>query len=154
MLDLKKVKNASLFPLVSELLEQGQEVRLTIAGNSMYPFLRHGVDSVEFAKVDFAQINKGDIVLIKREDGSYVMHRVCRKEKDHFFMVGDAQQWIEGPLYPEQLIAVVIALWRRDRRILCSDFKIRLAAMLWLKLRPYRLRIIRVYSKLKAIFKS
>ena len=70
---------------------------------SMYPFLREDKDKVELAMTSFSCIKKGDVVLIKRESGEYVLHRVLKKSMDHFYIVGDAQQWIEGPLLPEQL---------------------------------------------------
>lgn len=152
MKDIKMVKAASIFPLISDILEQGQSTRITVSGNSMYPFLRDGIDSVEFSRGSFEDIVRGDIVLIKRTDGYYVMHRVCRKKADCFYMVGDAQQWIEGPLYPEQLIAVVSAIWRKDHCIPCSKWWLKLLANIWLTLRPCRYFILRVYRKLRKIF--
>ncbi|MCG1024351.1 S24/S26 family peptidase [Dehalobacter sp.] len=152
MSGVKRVKAANLFPLVSDLLEKGQSVRLSVSGDSMYPFLRDGVDSVEFSVGTFENLKRGDTVLIRRTNGYYVMHRVCRKKADCFYMVGDAQQWIEGPLYPEQLIAVVSAIWRKDHCIPCSKWWLKLLANIWLTLRPCRYFILRVYRKLRKIF--
>lgn len=154
MFDIKKVKAAKLFPLVSELLEQGQNIRLSVSGHSMYPFLREGVDSVEFAQGSFKDVARGDIVLIKRTSGYYVMHRILSKKEDCFFMVGDAQQWIEGPLYPEQIIAVVSAIWRKEKRIPCCNCWLRILAGLWLFLRPRRYFILKVYRKMRKIIKT
>jgi len=74
---IKTVKSASLFPFVIELLEQGHYVKMPVSGNSMYPLLRDGKDSVEFVPCNFETISKGDIVLVQRKDGRFVMHRVC-----------------------------------------------------------------------------
>lgn len=153
MYEVKKIKANGLFPLVSDLLDQGQSVRLPVSGNSMYPFLRDGIDSVEFSRGSFADIKRGDIVLIRRTAGAYVMHRVIRKKADCFFMVGDAQQWIEGPLYPDQLISVVTAIWREDKRISCSDIRLKLLAGIWLILRPKRYFIMKVYRKICKIIR-
>ncbi|MFZ3371681.1 MAG: S24/S26 family peptidase, partial [Desulfitobacteriaceae bacterium] len=120
---------------------------------SMYPFLRDEIDSVELAKVSFKQISRGDIVMIRRTDGSYVMHRVFKKNEDCFYMVGDAQQWIEGPLYSNQLVAVVTAVWRQDMYISCSNKWWRLLSWIWLCLRPFRFHIIRVNSKVRKLLK-
>lgn len=144
-----KVKAASIFPFINELLEQGQSIKIPVSGNSMNPFLHDCSDSVELTKGSFHQLSRGDIVLIKRTDGYYVMHRVYKKKRECFYMIGDAQQWIEGPLYPEQLIAVVTAIWRKDKRIPCSNKWLRLLSWLWLCLRPYRLFIFWVYNKVK-----
>lgn len=153
MCEIRKVKAASLFPLISELLEHGQNSRIAVSGGSMYPFLRDRIDSVEFTKGSFEQLTKGDIVLIQRANGCYVLHRVYSKKKECFFMVGDAQQCIEGPLYPEQLLAVVTAIWRKDKRIACSKMWWRLLSGLWLYLRPFRYSILRVYRKIRKLLK-
>ncbi len=149
--EIRKVKAASLFPLISELFEHGQNSRIAVSGGSMYPFLRDRIDSVEFAKGSFDQLARGDIVLIQRTDGCYVLHRTYKKKKDCFFMVGDAQQWIEGPLYPEQLLAVVTVIWRKDKRIACSNMWWRLLSGLWLYLRPFRYSILKVYRRIRKL---
>jgi len=148
---VKKVKADGLFPVVLDLLSQGQDVRLPVSGSSMVPFLRDAIDSVEFSQGSFDQIKRGDIVLIRRMNSYYVMHRVLKKKKDHFFMVGDAQQWIEGPLYPEQIIAVVPAIWRKDKRIPCSDLRLKTLVHIWLILRPCRYFIMKVYRKIRKL---
>lgn len=144
-----KAAAASIFPLITELFEHGKNSRIAVSGSSMYPFLRDRIDSVELTKGSFERLSVGDIVLIKRTDGSYVMHRIYKTKKDCFFMVGDAQQWIEGPLYPEQLIAVVTAVWRHEKRILCSNRWWRLLSGFWLNLLPFRHLIFYVYRKIR-----
>lgn len=153
MYGIKKVKANGLFPLVSDLLENGQDVRLPVTGDSMYPFLRDSIDSVEFAKGSFEDVSRGDIVLIQRTTGAYVMHRILLKKADCFYMVGDAQQWIEGPLYPDQIIAVVSAIWRKERRISCSNNWLRCLSKTWLLLRPFRYFILRCFRVLTRILK-
>jgi hypothetical protein len=151
MVEIMKIQAASLFPLVSEMIEKGQPTRIIVSGSSMYPFLRDGIDSVELDRADFERLAGGDIVMIQRTNGQYIMHRVCKKEKDHFFMVGDAQQWIEGPLYPEQLVAVATAIWRKERRIVCSNRWWKFLSGVWLLCRPCRYRIIKTYRRLRAL---
>lgn len=155
MCEIREVKAAaaSLVPLISELFEHGQNSRVAVSGDSMYPFLRHRIDSVEYTKGSFEQLSVGDIVLIQRTDGRYILHRIYRKNENCFFMVGDAQQWIEGPLYPEQLIAVVTAIWRKEKRIACSNIWWRLLSRLWLYLRPYRNIILKVDRKILKLLK-
>lgn len=153
MCEVIKAKANSIFPLISEILENGQNTRITVSGSSMYPFLRDGIDSVEFTQGSFEQLSRGDIVLIQRTDGYYVMHRVIRKNTNCFYIVGDAQQWIEGPLYPEQLLAVVPSVWRKDKHISCSNISWRLLSGLWLYLRPFRYFILKVHRKIRKLLK-
>lgn len=151
MVEVKKVKAITLFSLISEILAQERNTRVTVTGDSMYPFLRDGMDSVEFAEGDFNQLIRGDVVLIQRTDGCYIMHRIIRKDSACFFIVGDAQQWIEGPLYPDQFIAVVTAIWRKNKRIDCSSRWWRGLSELWLKLLPVRRFILGISRKLRKL---
>ncbi len=146
MCSVKRVKSEAMFPVVSEILNHGGHAWISVTGMSMYPFLRENRDSVELKAVSFKDINRGDIVLIKRSTGLYVLHRVLKKTDDSFFMIGDAQRWIEGPLEPDQLIAVVCAV-RRGRRIIECDNKLwSILVGLWLKIIPLRHIVLKFFS--------
>lgn len=144
MHDVKQVKAADLFKLVDELLEMENRAWITVTGMSMYPFLRENRDSVELSKTSFENIKRGDIVLIKRDCGAYVLHRVLKKEKNCFYIIGDAQQWVEGPLRPEQLHAAVTRIKRKQRIIDCSNTLLQIAAGIWLLFIPIRYKIFMI----------
>lgn len=139
-----KVNSEQLFPVIKDMLDGGKKVSITVTGNSMYPFLRDSIDNVELEKADFNKISRGDIVLIRRDSGNYVLHRVLKKKEDCFYMVGDNQQWIEGPLRPDQLIAVATAIIRRGKRIDCNNTFLRILVYIWLLLLPFRYRIMKI----------
>lgn len=140
-----KVKSKEIFPVIAELLNTGQTVHITVTGNSMIPFLKADRDSVELSKTSFSEVRRGDIVLVQRRNGIYVLHRVCKKKKDVFYMVGDAQQWIEGPLYPDQLITRVISVRRKDRQILCTNPIWVMLSLVWLRLKVIRYGIFKFH---------
>jgi hypothetical protein len=145
MREVKQVKANQMFPVIMEIFLNQSRVLIAVTGMSMYPFLRENIDSVELSNSSYENICYGDIVLILRESGEYVLHRVLKKEIDCFYMIGDAQMWIEGPLYPNQLIAVVTAVCRKDKKIECSNFWWKLLSLVWLKLIPFRSVLIRLY---------
>jgi hypothetical protein len=149
--ELKLIKAAELFSLTNEIIEQGGRAWITVAGMSMYPFLKEGRDSVELSKACFAQIKKGDIVLIKRVNDVYVLHRVLKVCKDCFYMIGDAQQWVEGPLLPEQLQAVVTRVKRKGHIISCDNILLKLFVFVWRLLIPVRSKILRLLSLAKKV---
>lgn len=149
MQNVSQVKSEVLFPVISECLNNGQNARITVTGNSMRPFLKEIRDSVELTKSTFDEIKRGDIVLIRRTSGAYVLHRVLKKQKNDFYMVGDAQQWIEGPLLPEQLIAKVTKVWRKGKEIRCSKLSWKIPALLWLRVRAFRNLFFKGWSLLK-----
>jgi len=151
MYKVNRLKSREMFPLVKEIIESGKSVRIMVTGMSMYPFLREGIDSVELTKPNYQKLRRGDIVLIVRDNGQYIMHRVLKKEKDCFYIVGDAQQWVEGPLRPDQLFASVTAVWRKEKYIDCSRVWWRMLTGIWMYLLPFRYIIIKSYIRIRKI---
>lgn len=141
-----------MFPIINEIFGRGGRVRITVTGSSMLPFLRENIDSVELSAIEFDDIRRGDIVLILRDTGEYILHRILRKEKNCFYMVGDAQQRIEGPLRPDQLLAFASAIWRGEYRIECSALWWRVLTIIWLIIRPLRSYIFRFYRLSKRLY--
>lgn len=137
-----------MFPMINEILSRGTGVRITVTGRSMYPFLRENIDGVELLPGDFKSICKGDIVIILRDSGEYVMHRVLKKDGDFFYMVGDAQLWVEGPIRADQIRAVVSAVWRGNKKIASNNPVWRLLSIIWLYL-PIRKLLFKVYKVVK-----
>lgn len=154
MHELIKVKAAELFPFIDEILQKDEKVWMTVTGNSMYPLLREGIDSVELSRTSFETIKKNDIVLIKRDSGGYVLHRLLKKEKECFYMIGDAQQWVEGPLRPDQLKAFVTSIKTRKHTIKCDNMLYKFGVKIWILLIPVRYKIIKGIGKLGRLLRS
>ena len=125
-------------PVLRELLAQGQSVSLTVTGESMSPFLRHGRDQIRLAAVT-APPQRGDMVFFRRRNGQYIMHRVLRRMPDgNYAIIGDGQQQVESPIAPEQIFAVVTQVCRKGVRIGPESFWWRFFAGPWLTLLPLR----------------
>ena len=142
-----------LFPIIEEYLSNGQDVVIRVRGNSMFPLMRSNIDNIKIMPAEFVRIKKRDIVLIKRDSGAYVIHRVCKKTQNAFYMVGDNQQNVEGPLRPDQLIAVAEEVYRGKRTIRRGSLTWNLYACVWLMLRPVRkpllAALVRMYSAVR-----
>lgn len=139
-----------LFELAEVLFAQGQQMRFTITGNSMYPFMRHQTDEVILGAPDYAKLKKGVIVLVLRDNGQYVLHRVVKVNKSGFYMIGDAQTFLDGPYRPEQLKAVVTGIFRKGVEITHSP-KWRIASVVWRWIVPLRPTIIRMRQRFVGI---
>ena len=125
-------------PVLRELLAQGQSVSLTVTGESMSPFLRHGRDQIRLAAVT-APPQRGDMVFFRRRNGQYIMHRVLRRMPDgNYAIIGDGQQQVESPIAPEQIFAVVIQVCRKGVWLGPESFWWRFFAGPWLTLLPLR----------------
>ncbi len=147
MCEVKKIKSCEIFPLIKEILSNGNKAWITVTGMSMYPFLREDKDCVELCASSINTITRGDIVLIKRVTGEYILHRVHHKQKECFYIIGDAQQWIEGPLKPEQLVAVVTAIKRNNHQFTCQNKLWKFLVRIWINLIPLRHLILK-FAKL------
>ena len=144
---MKKVDTAQYVTVLKELVEEGKSVSMLIAGSSMEPFLCHYRDTIFFEKPK-REIRKGDMVFYQRESGQYVMHRVCRVKDDGYYMVGDNQTEIEGPLKREQIFALITQVRRKGKMMGPGDFWWEFFAKVWLRLLPVRKPISHLYARL------
>ena len=147
------LKSSDLFTFINKVLTKGQTARITVTGQSMYPFLRDCQDSVGLASETYQNILRGDIVLIRRDNGEYVLHRVIRKCTDTFYIIGDGQVRVEGPLKSSQLIAKVRTVWRGEHEIDCTGALWKLLSHIWLYCLPLRRIKIKTKSLLKKIIR-
>ncbi|MBU7007240.1 S26 family signal peptidase [Phosphitispora fastidiosa] len=123
-------------------------MKIPFAGLSMYPLLAGGRDEVIIAAVSGRHLKRGDIVLYQRKDGTHVLHRIHHINDAAYYMLGDAQTWIEGPVREEEVLAVVTEIIRKEKSILCSNSGYRFISELWLLLRPIRPQLIRIFAYL------
>lgn len=128
---------------LEQLLKEGNSIQLKPVGYSMYPMLVQGRDEVRIRAADPESLRRGDVVLYRRADGILVLHRLLRRGKDGFYLVGDNQTRVEGPVPPEQVRGILIGFVRKGRYISAQDRRYRMAASIWLALRPFR-RLIAV----------
>lgn len=108
------VDTSEYLSVLKELTMQGKKVSLLVSGNSMSPFLIHERDQVFFEKPE-RPLRKGDIVFYQRDTGQYIMHRIYKIDKRGYYMVGDAQQEIEGPIAREQIFGLVTKVRRKGK---------------------------------------
>lgn len=143
-----QIKADDWIPAMLHLIQDGKELRINPQGNSMYPFLRSKRDSV-ILKLPDREFKRGDIVLYRRDNGLHIVHRIHHVGKEGYYMVGDNQREIEGPLRKDQLLAITVKIIRKNKLIDCRKNVIyRILSSLWLLVLPFRLSIIRLWEKL------
>ena len=143
---MKKIDTREYLSVLKELVQEGREVSLLVAGSSMAPFLIHERDYVYFRKPD-RELKKGDIVFYQRMNGQFVMHRICKVKPEGYYIVGDAQTEIEGPVLREQIFAIITKVKRKDRWICPGDFWWEFFSHVWLRVLPFRRVIMGIYAK-------
>ena len=123
---------------IEKLLRDGHPVRLKPQGFSMYPLFISGRDEAVIAPCDPASLHRGDVALYRRDHSILVLHRIWKVQNDGFYMVGDNQTDIEGPLRPDQIRGKLIACNRNGLEFSTKNPLYRLLSGIWLTFRPFR----------------
>ena len=125
-----------LMPLIREQLKAGQSVRFSPRGTSMLPMLRQGRDSVVLSPLP-ERLKKYDIPLYQRKNGQYVLHRIV-KTGEVYTCDGDNQTLLESGISREQMIGIVTAFYRGEKRCEVTSLPYRMYCRLWHWSRPVR----------------
>ena len=132
-----------------ELIKEGREVSLPIVGSSMTPFLGDGRDQI-FLKSPSGPIRRGDIVLYRRRDGTYILHRVYRVrgrgDAAVYDMIGDSQDRTERGIHRDQIHAVAFKARRKGKLIEPESFYWRFFQHIWIRMIPLRRTLMRLYA--------
>ncbi len=113
---LTERKAAELLPLIEAAFAKGGYFRLWPSGRSMLPLLREGVDSVLLAPPD--EIRLYDILLVKTEEGKFLLHRAVAITEEGILLAGDNLLSTEGPFPPEAVLARVVRIYRGERELM------------------------------------
>lgn len=145
---------ASLLPLIQEVLSQGGEFELHPYGKSMLPAIREGRDTV-FLSAPTEPPKRDDLLLYKRQNGTFVLHRVVRVEADgSLSMRGDNQYFLERGIQKDQVVAVVKRYFRGEREIRVDSFRARAYCARRRASFPFR-RVLRgVWRRLRRLFQG
>ena len=104
----------------------------------MYPMFVPGRDAAVIKKADVKKIRRADVVLYRRKGSILVLHRVVKCRDGQFYMVGDNQMEIEGPVQEDQIRGILTAFVRNGHRISVKNPVYMVLARIWLGLRPVR----------------
>lgn len=161
---------------IEQLLAEGNIIQIKPQGYSMYPLFLPGRDEAIIAPVarvdvaagvpmngekqdfvDPSRLKRGDVVLYRRDksddvgSGILVLHRIWQRKGDRFYLVGDNQKEIEGPLRPDQMRGILVGVVRKGRKISVKNPVYRVLTGIWLVMRPVRPVISRTVARIKRI---
>jgi len=135
------------------ILSKGYRLRIPLKGMSMYPLLVGGRDEAVISSIGLKKPVRGDIVLYVGEDGIHALHRIHHVKGTDYYMLGDSQTWIEGPIKEDAVLAVATDVIRKGKRISCTNAAYRFAAELWLLARPIRPGILYIARKFRSFIR-
>jgi hypothetical protein len=108
-----EMKMEDMLPLITEALDTSGEFVFYPRGISMLPTIVQLKDKVKLIKPD--NIKKYSIVLYRRTDGKFVLHRIVKKPNNGIYtMCGDNQVYYERGIKKEQIIAAVSEIIREN----------------------------------------
>lgn len=130
------LNNAQFFEEIDRMLQSGHSVTMRAKGNSMFPFIRSERDSVVLERKQ--EIAVGSIVLARLQNGSYVLHRVYRLEKEAVVLMGDGNLYATERCRRNEVVGVVTQIIRDGGQVDCTSRRERFKAWGWRKLLPVR----------------
>ena len=140
-MEITPIPMESLAELLSLQMESGGVARLVVTGSSMHPTLRHRKDAVFLRSVE-RELKRGDLILYRRANGRFVLHRIVSKPKgDMFFCAGD-NQWQKETVTASQVVAVTDGFIRNNKPCREDDWRYRLWVAFWIVLLPVRRPIL------------
>ena len=146
-METRPVDTNELLGALRSIVEEGKEVRLTVTGSSMNPFLIHMRDSVILGPVD-RPLRRGDIVMYVRPEGRNVLHRIRRISNEGLYIIGDGQTETEGPLDKSCVWAIVKKVCRKGKWIAPGDTWWTFFSTVWLWVIPARRKIMGLARKI------
>lgn len=136
------------------LLDKGYLIIAPI-GTSMLPLIRPNRD-VTVLKKKTLPPKKYDVVLYKRNSGSYILHRILKITPDGYIICGDNQFIKEYGVKEEQILGIMDGFYRDNKYIDTSSFLYQLYVYLWcfsLSFRRIILYILHRFRYLKNVKK-
>ncbi len=151
---IKKTDMETMLFMIAPILDEGKSVKITVTGFSMYPLVSSRRDAVLLKKCGV--LKKGDVPLIRRADGSYILHRIVKEKNGAFAVMGDYETKAEYPVYREQAVAVAEGFYRKGKYISCRGWVYRLYCFFWMRtrcIRPFLLKSMAILANRKSKMK-
>ena len=123
---------------IEQLLAEGKTIKIKPQGYSMYPLFVPGRDEACIEHTDFYSLKRGDVILYRRDKSILVLHRIWKITGNSFYMVGDNQTEIEGPLRADQVRGKLTGFVRNGKFVDVKNPIYHFLSSLWLFLRPLR----------------
>lgn len=140
----RKIRNVSTSSVIHDAMHRGREagdlkvfkdddaIVSKATGNSMWPFITDGAE-VYISPVR-RRLHRLDTVLYRRDNGMLVLHRIIKIKKDGYYMCGDNQTDLEGPVSHDSICGILKGYRRNGRYIRAGH----LSGKIWALLRPIR----------------
>ena len=143
---------AEMEPMLRKILSEGGNFRFYPKGTSMEPMIHQGKDQVVLKPLP-EKLKKYQMILYKRDNGAFVLHRIVKVNKDSYTMRGDNQFLNEPGIRREQMIGMVFEIVKPDVRINVESFRYRLKSAIWVESAGFRRIFLAAKRRIAKIIK-
>jgi signal peptidase len=151
-MDMRQIANECFFAWVESEIRSGRSVRFRVKGNSMRPLLRNGKEEVVVEPCGKQVLKPGHVILF-RQSGRYVLHRIIQKRGSHYLMQGDGVCRFYEECEETDIIGVVRRVYRPSGKMIETDsVGWRLGSRLWLRLGRFRGVVLCVLNRVDGVF--
>ena len=140
----KNFDNQEFFTAANELLKRGESISFLVKGNSMKPFFKNQETEV-YIKTKSEYLPK-DICLFQINN-VYILHRLIRIKKDHYFFRGDNSYNFEI-VHQEDILAYVYQ-YKTKKLIKTASLIYKLRVRLYLMFKGAKMFVRRIYLGVK-----
>ena len=145
----KTISIRDIGPIIFEELNKGNNVKLTVSGNSMYPFFidKKTVVEIRSSKNGY---KKHDVLFYINKNGDYILHRLLIQKNDYLITRGDALLHKEK-IDKDSIFGVVECYFNGNKRVFIRNKFHRFKFFLWESLFIIRKLLIKTLSKIKKV---
>lgn len=123
----------------AQALAHGETVKIQITGDSMYPFIRSGKDTVEIVPCPPDGELPDWCCPFYQWEGKYMIHRYIGREGDDCLMLGDGNLARIERVRRDGIIGLLSRIHHADGTVQdCTDARWLRRARWWYRLRPLR----------------
>mgnify|MGYP002519636190 CR=1 FL=1 len=123
---------------ISRLISEGRTISITAKGYSMNPFIMHMRDQITLGPWTDEQITAGSVVLVKDSRGSFVIHRIIKREGTKITVMGDGNLGLKETADVKEIIGLMYSVTKKRRTYSVKSLRWRLYSWFWKMLTPVR----------------
>jgi len=140
----------SYFARIAVSLKEGKDVKLSVLGNSMSPFLKSG-DVIVLSPFSGEPLCRWTAVFYCWK-GLYMIHRIVGKESGCYQMRGDGNLWLQEEVGEHEILGVLVKAYRSNGKCTdCLSRKWRYSGAIWHYVRSFHRSLWRIKNRQRFI---
>ena len=103
----------------------------------MAPILKSRTNNVVIKPI-FEKLKPNDVILCKRDNGAYILHRIIKIKGDKYFLRGDNQYRLDKTITDKNILGVMVGFYKKEKYISVNSFGYKFYSIFWRLIFPIR----------------